>query len=546
MDVRLSPEQQALRDSAGAGRRPARRARGRASSTTPSGPTKLDAAVRAAGWRELRAESDTGGPWASGVEVAIVAEELGRGLADAPFVGPTLAAELRRLAGAPAASDGETVVLDRTLGALAGRRPGRGRRPARSPSTPAGPRPGCSSASGRRTRSRWRSTASAIEVDLTRPSIRRSRPAAAVGRSPDARRSRSTTTRDAMDRARARAHVRRPRRRDARRGRARHRLRGRASSVRRGGRLVPGGAAPARRRARRRPRVARASRSTRRGPSTRSRRPTRSRPARSPRPTAPAPPASVCETAIQVHGGIGNTWECLAHVYLRRALLSIDVLGGVGPSLTARARAPRDRGRAMDFADAPDEAEFRERLRAWLDDEQPGPAGVVDRRRLLARPGRVAPVALRRRVLRAVVAARRSAATGCRPRSTSIVDDELAAAGAPPRPGLGYLVQGILEHGNDDIRAPVPARHRQRSRPVVPGLQRARRRLRPRVAAHPRRPRRRRPTSSRVTRCGRATPTTPTGACCSPAPTTTSRSTRASPRSPCRWTSPASSGDRCG
>ena len=33
-----------------------------------------------------------------------------------------------------------------------------------------------------------------------------------------------------------------------------------------------------------------------------------------------------------------------------------------------------------------------------------------------------------------------------------IVDEELAAAGAPPRPSLGYLVQGILEHGNDDIR----------------------------------------------------------------------------------------------
>ena len=42
---------------------------------------------------------------------------------------------------------------------------------------------------------------------------------------------------------------------------------------------------------------------------------------------------TVCETAIQVHGGIGNTWECLAHVHLRRALLSSDVLGGVGPSL---------------------------------------------------------------------------------------------------------------------------------------------------------------------------------------------------------------------
>ena len=29
---------------------------------------------------------------------------------------------------------------------------------------------------------------------------------------------------------------------------------------------------------------------------------------------------TVCETSIQVHGGIGNTWECLAHVYLRRVL----------------------------------------------------------------------------------------------------------------------------------------------------------------------------------------------------------------------------------
>ncbi|HVT75441.1 MAG TPA: acyl-CoA dehydrogenase family protein [Acidimicrobiales bacterium] len=41
----------------------------------------------------------------------------------------------------------------------------------------------------------------------------------------------------------------------------------------------------------------------------------------------------VCETCIQVHGGIGNTWECLAHLYLRRALTSIDAFGGVGPNL---------------------------------------------------------------------------------------------------------------------------------------------------------------------------------------------------------------------
>lgn len=37
---------------------------------------------------------------------------------------------------------------------------------------------------------------------------------------------------------------------------------------------------------------------------------------------------TVCETAVQVHGGIGNTWECMVHVYLRRALLSSQWFGG--------------------------------------------------------------------------------------------------------------------------------------------------------------------------------------------------------------------------
>lgn len=34
---------------------------------------------------------------------------------------------------------------------------------------------------------------------------------------------------------------------------------------------------------------------------------------------------TVCEAAIQVHGGIGNTWECLAHVYLRRVLVATEL-----------------------------------------------------------------------------------------------------------------------------------------------------------------------------------------------------------------------------
>src|SRR5205807_3227503 len=42
---------------------------------------------------------------------------------------------------------------------------------------------------------------------------------------------------------------------------------------------------------------------------------------------------TVCETAVQVHGGIGNTWECIAHVYLRRALLSSQWFGDDGEQL---------------------------------------------------------------------------------------------------------------------------------------------------------------------------------------------------------------------
>ena len=47
---------------------------------------------------------------------------------------------------------------------------------------------------------------------------------------------------------------------------------------------------------------------------------------------------TVCETAIQVHGGIGNTWECMAHVYLRRSLLATELFGGDGPQLSLLAQ----------------------------------------------------------------------------------------------------------------------------------------------------------------------------------------------------------------
>src|SRR3954470_11127883 len=114
MDVRLSPEQRALLETA-------------TQMVERLGPrtvrdlddhervAKLDAAVSASGWRELRSGGDDGAPWTSAVEVALVAEELARGLADAAFVGPVLAADLRRLAGAPQATAPETVAFTADL-----------------------------------------------------------------------------------------------------------------------------------------------------------------------------------------------------------------------------------------------------------------------------------------------------------------------------------------------------------------------------------------------------------------------------------------------
>src|SRR5262249_49430652 len=69
----------------------------------------------ATGWRSLRSDE------ASGVEVAIVAEEFGRRLVDAPFLGPVLADDLARHAGADSA--GTTVAVDgRAIDARGARR----------------------------------------------------------------------------------------------------------------------------------------------------------------------------------------------------------------------------------------------------------------------------------------------------------------------------------------------------------------------------------------------------------------------------------------
>ncbi|SEG92908.1 Acyl-CoA dehydrogenase [Thermomonospora echinospora] len=345
MDVRLSAEQQALREAAA--RLVDDHAPGSVAELDDAARTaRLEAALTGSGWRELRAPEDEGRPLASAVETAIVAEELGRGPADASFLGPTLATELRRRAGAEPATALETVLLRPDLSglvvvedeqtrcsgvaidargvasALALVRTGHGydlvgvpvagASPGRDLTRPAamveGAAPERLPGAGRRLLTAEDIEAwSAFTLALTCADL--------VG-----------TMRGAVDLAREYASVRRQY------GKAigsfqsvQHMLadafvsiEGSSSVTRHAAwaadTLPPGEALAAAAVAK--AYCARAAR-------------------------------EVCETAIQVHGGIGMTWECLAHIHLRRALLSTQVLGDVGANL-ARVVAHRKIGGVHD------------------------------------------------------------------------------------------------------------------------------------------------------------------------------------------------------
>ncbi len=287
MDVRLTVEQQQLRDAAakladdlGPG--------SVADLADSSRITRLDRQIDTTGWRSLRSDG------ASGVEVAIVAEEFGRGLIDAPFLGPVLADDLaRHVGGAP----GSTIALDvRAIDA-------RGfQRALRLDGT----------------------TVSTVDlgdagtaVDLTRSHAQITGSPLALGEldSDAAQRwlalALATTSADLVGTARG-AHTLAC---DYAKLREQYGksigsyqavahllaeslalIEGSISILRHAAwavdELSPAGAIRAGRFAK--VYCARAAR-------------------------------TVCETAIQVHGGIGNTWECLAHVFLRRALTSTQL-----------------------------------------------------------------------------------------------------------------------------------------------------------------------------------------------------------------------------
>jgi alkylation response protein AidB-like acyl-CoA dehydrogenase len=198
----------------------------------------------------------------------------------------------------------------------------------------------------------------------------------------------------------------------------------------------------------------------------------------------------------------------------------------------------------MDFGDSAEESAFRHRLRAWLVDHNPGLpasstnddywAGMAAWHRSLYDAGFFGmswPVEI-----------------GGQGHSTVfevIVDEELAAAGAPPRPSLGYLVQGILEHGSAAI-----------TRRFLPGIVNGQDRWcqgfsEPDAGSDLASLRTRADRDGddyviSARRSGRATPTRPGGVSSWRAPTTRWPLTVASPPLPCRCASRALRSGRCG
>ena len=288
MDVRLTAEQQQLRDAA-------------AKLADDLGPgsvqdladgeriARLDKQIQLTGWRALRSDE------ASAVEVAIVAEEFGRGLVDAPFVGPVLADDLARRVGDD--GSGSTIAVDgRAVDARGYRR--------------------ALTLDGT-TVSAADVGASRDSVDLTRTTADLCGNATAIGDLDDDAAQRwlalalATTSADLVGAARG-AHslaVEYAKIREQY-GKSIGSYQAIAHLLAESLALIEGSVSILRH-------AAWAVDELDPAEAIRAGRFAKVYCARAAR--------TVCETAIQVHGGIGNTWECLAHVFLRRALTSTQL-----------------------------------------------------------------------------------------------------------------------------------------------------------------------------------------------------------------------------
>lgn len=261
MDVRLTAEQQQLREAAA--RLADELGPGSVHELDDEGRiARLEKTVESTGWRVLRSDG------ASGVEVAIVAEEFARGLVDVPFIGPVLNDEVRRIVGrepaAPVAGP-ESIGVDVDL---TGSKAGVIEAPAELAEAAA------------EDRQRWYALALAVtSADI----LGAARGAHAL----------------AVDYAKVREQY----------GAPIGSYQAVAHMLAEGLALIEGSISVLRH-------AAWAVDELPADEAVRAGRYAKIYCARAAR--------TVCETSIQVHGGIGNTWECLAHVYLRRVLTATE------------------------------------------------------------------------------------------------------------------------------------------------------------------------------------------------------------------------------
>ena len=103
----------------------------------------------------------------------------------------------------------------------------------------------------------------------------------------------------------------------------------------------------------------------------------------------------------------------------------------------------------MDFRDSPEEAAFRERLRGWLVEQKGKYPTSGDE--YWARQGDWHQ-ALYQAGFFGTSWPKEYGGQDLPPVYDVIVDEEIAKAGAPARPSLGYLVVGLSHHGNEQLR----------------------------------------------------------------------------------------------
>jgi hypothetical protein len=288
MDVRLTAEQRQLRDAA-------------AKLADDLGPgsvqdladdsriTRLDKQIETTCWRSLRSDE------ASGVEVAIVAEEFGRGLVDAPFLGPVLADDLARQVGAD--GTGSTIAV----GGHAIDARGYQRALTLDGTTVSAADLGAVRAAVDLTRATADLAGTAVAVgDLDSDAAERWLALALATTSADLVGTARGAHTLACDYAKIREQY----------GKSIGSYQAVAHLLAESLALIEGSVSVLRHAAWAVDELAPAE-------AIRAGRVAKIYCARAAR--------TVCETAIQVHGGIGNTWECLAHVYLRRALTSAEL-----------------------------------------------------------------------------------------------------------------------------------------------------------------------------------------------------------------------------